>query len=55
MTALTYIGGGLLCIGWLGFLIMALSSKSEKNIQDKQPISISKARHRNLSKNDTPG
>jgi hypothetical protein len=49
MVALTYIGGGLLCIGWLVLLIWSLASKSEK-------ISLpSKTRHRKFSKIDTPG
>ena len=56
MTALTWIAVALLCIGWLALLIFSLSSKSEQNIHDKQPISLaSKTRHRNLSNNDTFG
>lgn len=49
MTALTYLGGGLLCVGWLVLLIYSLSSKSE---QISLPI---KTRPRDPSKNDTPG
>ena len=49
MIALTYIGGGLLCIGWIVLLIGSLSSKPEKISRP------SKTHLRNPSKIDTPG
>ena len=49
MIALTYIGGGLLCIGWLVLLIWSLSGKPEKISRP------SKTQLRNPSKMDTPG
>jgi len=56
MTALTYIAVGLLCVGWLALLIFSLSSKFEKNIQNKQPLSLpSNSRDHNLTKIDIPG
>lgn len=55
MIALTYIGGGLFCIGWLVLLIFSLCSQSEQNIQEKQHLRLpSSARSCNLSNNDTP-
>jgi len=48
MTVLTYLGGGLLCIGWLVLLIFSLPSKSE---QISLPL---KAHPRNPSETSTP-
>ena len=36
MTALTYLGVGLLVLGWLVLFVLSLSSKSEYDIQIKQ-------------------
>jgi len=63
MAILTYIGIGLLCMGYLGLIIVSLSSKpvqDEKNrrsIPGNRPVANNQPQNHpsNLSKTGTPG
>ncbi len=55
MTVLSYIAGGLLCIGWLVLIIISLSSKSEYNKLDELLVShTTKDRRHGPAKTNTP-
>lgn len=55
MITLTYIGVGLFVLGWLVLFLLSLSSKSEYDIQNKQPArSIPKPKPHSTSKAVTP-
>lgn len=63
MAILTYIGVGLLCLGYLGLIFVSLSSKPEqdaknrKSIRSNSPVADNQSKnHRsNHSKTATPG
>ena len=54
MTVLTYIAGGILCIGWVVLIAISLSSKSEYDKLNELFVSPpTKDHHRNSSENGT--
>ena len=63
MVVLTYIGIGLLCLGYLGLIFVSLSSKPEqdaknrKSIRNATPVAIKQSENHpsNPSRNATPG
>ena len=63
MVILTYIGIGLLCLGYLGLIFVSLSSKPEqdaknrKSIRNTTPVAVNQSENHpsNFSGNTTPG
>lgn len=51
MVVLTYIGIGLLCLGYLGLVFMSLSSKPESDAKNRKPIRSAAPVGTNQSKN----
>jgi hypothetical protein len=55
MTTLTYVGTGLLLIGWIVLFVVSLSTKSEPHVQNKQTApSLPKTHHNNSTNAGTP-
>ena len=38
MAILTYVGVGLLCLGYLGLIFVSLSSKPEQDVKNIKPV-----------------